>query len=415
VASSELARRVRGSVASGGPRMNYVALPIVVCCLFAAPLRGQQTVVLPARDEPLRDRATNVFTIGAEEGEHWEMFSGIRSLAFDRSDNLYLLDGRNARVLLFDRTGKFVRQIGKRGGGPGEFLMPMALDVTADGDLVVSDFAHRAFLLFGPGGEYKRKLPYDDLGMPSGGMAADPRGGIVGRASAGIPQKQAAQQAFATLFRHSLQEKTPASTLHRFPLQSPRALDRSGSARPVASMYMDPVFGPRPSFGVLPNGDIALNYTSEYEIQILDAKGSLTRTLTRAYTARKVSRKDQEAWLRRNPGVLRPPTPPPSATGEAPAAVMNLSVDHVPFAEVMTIVTAIRTDPQSRIWVQRRKDDGTDQGPIDLIRSDGRYIGSLPAQALPNAVSGSGLGAYVVTDQLGVERVVVRRLPQGWR
>jgi hypothetical protein len=50
------------------------------------------------------------------------------------------------------------------------------------------------------------------------------------------------------------------------------------------------------------------------------------------------------------------------------------------------------------------------------VDANGRYIGTLPAQPLPNAVSASGLAAWVTTDdELGVERVTVRRLPAGWR
>ncbi|MGH7464983.1 MAG: hypothetical protein ACREK1_07395, partial [Longimicrobiales bacterium] len=82
----------------------------------------------------------------------------------------------------------------------------------------------------------------------------------------------------------------------------------------------------------------------------------------------------------------------------------------------MSVVTSIRTDPQSRIWVQRRGADGKAAGPIDLMMPDGRYIGTLPPQELPGAVSASSLAAWVVTDaELGVERVVVRRLPASWQ
>ena len=64
---------------------------------------------------------------------------------------------------------------------------------------------------------------------------------------------------------------------------------------------------------------------------------------------------------------------------------------------------------------RRRADDGRDAGPIDIADASGRYIGTLPAGPLPSAFSASGLAAWIVRDELGIEQVTVRRLPQGWR
>ncbi len=39
-------------------------------------------------------------------------------------DKFYVLDGRKKAVLVFDRNGKYIRQIGRTGRGPGELLLP---------------------------------------------------------------------------------------------------------------------------------------------------------------------------------------------------------------------------------------------------------------------------------------------------
>jgi len=94
---------------------------------------------------------------------------------------------------------------------------------------------------------------------------------------------------------------------------------------------------------------------------------------------------------------------------------MTMSLEDMPFAEYMSVVTNLRTDPQGRIWIQRRKPDGSDRGPIDIVTSAGQYIGTLAAQQLPDAVSASGLAAYITRDDMGVEQVKVARLPATWR
>lgn len=44
-----------------------------------------------------------------------------------------------ARILKFDRTGKLLKVIGKRGTGPGEFMQPHALSMDSQGRLFVGD------------------------------------------------------------------------------------------------------------------------------------------------------------------------------------------------------------------------------------------------------------------------------------
>ena len=111
------------------------------------------------------------------------MFSRIEQVAFDRADNLYVLDGGGNRVVVFDRTGKYVRQFGKQGGGPGEFQAPFGMTVLSDGSVAVADLAARTYSLFGANGRYQRSVPFLNDYMPmalgSGGLAPHPRGGVV--------------------------------------------------------------------------------------------------------------------------------------------------------------------------------------------------------------------------------------------
>jgi hypothetical protein len=411
---------------------------IALAC-WGAPAAAQQVVKLPARDVALRDRPADVFSVGTVEGRDWEMFSQVRAVAFDRRDNMYLLDGQNLRVIVFDATGKYLRQFGKKGGGPGEFQAPIGLDIAADGNVVVSDLGNRAFVVFTPAGEHVRNVTFDDeLGFPMSFMT-DRSGGVVARSMPRIRRDETTpQDNFSTIFRQPLTgANSTMQSLYKVPVPPPRVIDGgagSGGGRRVASINMDPVFGARPTFGVLPAG-LALHHETEYAIRILDANGRHVRTVTRDYRPRKVTKKDQEEWQERrrrnerdgtNAPIMVTSTAGPTgsnvsvgsgrgAAGAAAGAAMTFSMDNVPFAETMSVVTSIRTDPTGRIWVQRRQPDGTSEGPIDLVTAEGRYIGTLPAQPMPRAVSPSGLAAWVQTDDLGVEKVVVRRLPAGWR
>lgn len=410
-------------------RTTCGALALLVVAAAAAPVAAQQTVTLPGRDNTLRERPADVFTVGTVEGEDWEMFSGIRSIVFDASDNMYVLDSQNTRVLVFAADGRFVRQFGKRGGGPGELQAPLAMTVSSDGSIVVSDLANRAFVVFRPDGEHVRNITFgDDVGFPMA-IAADRRGSIVARAlDRPRPDGPPDEAAFSPIYRQPL-DGGDTQTLYRVPVTPPRVTDSSvsGGGRRIAAIRMDPVFGPTPSFGVLPSG-IAVHHETDYAIRILDDAGRHVRTLARSYRPTRVTKKHQEDWQEQRRKAATQGTGPTfvmsrasstgtsTTVGQAPPQSVSFSLDDVPFAEFMSVVTSVRTDPLGRIWVQRRQPDGAVAGPIDLVMADGRYIGTLPAQPMPAAVSASGLAAWVVTDaELGVERVVVKRLPAFWR
>jgi hypothetical protein len=63
---------------------------------------------------------TPVATIGGEE-EGPASFSDIRGVAVDGQGRVYILDGQEQEVRLFDAGGALVRRIGRNGDGPGEF------------------------------------------------------------------------------------------------------------------------------------------------------------------------------------------------------------------------------------------------------------------------------------------------------
>ena len=65
------------------------------------------------------------------------------------------------------------------------------------------------------------------------------------------------------------------------------------------------------------------------------------------------------------------------------------------------------------IGVPTRRGEGPrDDGPIDVLTPDGRYLGSYPAgtSALPAAFGPDGLAAFVEASELNVQTVVVKRM-----
>ena len=67
-----------------------------------------------------------------------------------------------ARISVFDKTGKFLRVIGKTGVGPGEFRTPHALEFDSKGELVVADRHNHRIQILTKAGKFIRE--YDTFG-----------------------------------------------------------------------------------------------------------------------------------------------------------------------------------------------------------------------------------------------------------
>lgn len=70
------------------------------------------------------------------------------------------------RISVFDKTGKFLRVIGKTGTGPGEFRTPHGLVFDSRGRLIVADRHNHRIQILTKEGKFIRE--YDDFGRSSG-------------------------------------------------------------------------------------------------------------------------------------------------------------------------------------------------------------------------------------------------------
>ncbi len=94
-----------------------------------------------------------------ETNQEEEMFQAIVSLAIDSQGNIYVLDKKAGNVKVFDVNGIFLKTIGRKGGGPGEFGTPESFVLNPDNELCVFDSGRRIIHIFDIDGEFKRELP----------------------------------------------------------------------------------------------------------------------------------------------------------------------------------------------------------------------------------------------------------------
>lgn len=77
-------------------------------------------------------------SIGNDSDERFQFYQAY-SLALDSAENIYVLDSGNCRVQKFDKNGGYLKTIGRKGQGPGEFVNPSALYIDSHDSLYVSE------------------------------------------------------------------------------------------------------------------------------------------------------------------------------------------------------------------------------------------------------------------------------------
>jgi DNA-binding beta-propeller fold protein YncE len=115
---------------------------------------------------------------GGRDGEY---FYQPNSVAIAANGDIFVAEGHSdadgtpARVLKFDKTGKFIKSWGRLGKGTGEFIQPHALAFDSKGRLFVGDRSNNRIQVFDQDGNYIEEWP--QFSRPSG-IAIDSRDNI---------------------------------------------------------------------------------------------------------------------------------------------------------------------------------------------------------------------------------------------
>lgn len=411
--------RCRTTIAAG--MVLTLSRPLLTASLVTAPLAAQQVIELPAEDHLLDADLEDVYRVGAVTGEDWETFGNVHDLAFDWVGNLYVVDTRGARIVVVNPEGGFVRQLGGVGTGPGEFdqhnTTSIRIAVLSDGRVAAFD---QRFSVFGPDGVFERTVR-----MRDDAMIFMPRLDMDGRAAGVLATGEVRIIDIATIRGRA--DGTLPEPLHRHVLRmnltgDEVAIDTVAHAwlpRGEATGFIPPLIA-----GALPGGGVAYTDSSAYAIKVVSADGAPAPVLTRPFVPEPVTDRIRENEReRRLKGLEGDPLGAGRAGAERGAVMSSMAdamrerVTSMEFYAVVPVVRGLRTSWEGRIWVQRRGEEPVSDGPIDVLTPDGRYLGTFAAEdmAMPAAFGPDGLAAFVEVDELGVQTVVVRRLPEGVR
>lgn len=391
--------------------------------LAAAPAVAQEVVELPAEDRWLDADFDELYRLGSMTGDDWEQFGDVTSVAFDGRGNLHIFDKQAQLVYVVGADGGLIRALGGEGDGPGEFGGARAASVFADGRVVVMDHSRRAYHIFGAEGDYERTVRI--AGTAAMWQMAPIRVLTGAEAVVRVPTLATGATFTGAAFSGPLRwptshaferttltgEETAVDTIAEawLPPLDVEGLDRVTLVNRLpmpTTLFFG--FSPELHWGVLPDGGVAFADSSTYTVKVADAGAGVVRVLTRPFPPEPVTGRAirvERDRLRRvkesaSPGVV---------------AWMPRKIEELKFHTELSVVRGLGTTWDGEIWVLRRGEGPHDDGPIDVVAPEGRYLGSYRAgtMELPTAFGPDGLVAFIETNELDVQTVGVKRVVGG--
>ncbi len=84
-------------------------------------------------------------------------FDNPRDIAINSSGAVYVVDGDNHRIQVFDAQGNFIHEWGERGSGDGQFETPRGIAIDSSGAVYVAEWSNSRIQVFDAQGRFLRK------------------------------------------------------------------------------------------------------------------------------------------------------------------------------------------------------------------------------------------------------------------
>lgn len=298
-----------------------------------------------------------------------------------------VLNRQAFQVSVFDPDGTLLRTYGEEGEGPGEFNVPSAVAVQADGEVLVHAFGKRALVRFSAEGEVlderRPSVPFNGVGM------AGTRTGL-------LLLSDTRPRGDGEVTRRIL-HLSPADTVQLGPTVTGSSKTIDYSACGGVRMSLPPLFSAELPWGS--NGvRTAVAPGPHYSVWVFDDTtlvNVVRRDIEPEVVTPEVAERelgDGEAWGVAGQECVVPPREVIEQRGYEPA---------------VPVVEAVAVTPSGQLWVKRRS-PGTSVRSLDVFDDQGQYIYTVtPSPPFPVGFLPDGRFVTIETDSLDIQTLAV--------
>jgi hypothetical protein len=276
-------------------------------------------------------------TIGKLE-EGGSLFGSIAGLGVTADGRIVALDSKEKKVKIFDSAGKILKEFGREGQGPGEWTMPIGLQLVSDREVMVSDAGNRKLVYLDLEGNlikevsYAKKLAMLRIIEKDGHYVATEMG-LEGNSIGYTIAKYDAN--FDQLFK----------------------IETLLMASVMILRKINP-FGVSYDYCLDSKGNIVYGRATAYEIKYFNPEGKVFRIVRKEYQPQTITEKDKEDMLKQIP--------------ETPG--INVK-EMVVFPEKFPAFSTFFLDEDNRLYVRTyEKGKAKDSYIVDIFGAEGRFI-----------------------------------------
>jgi len=319
--------------------------------------------------------------IGGDPTKENAYFPRGGALSVDGEGNLYVADLGNVRVQMFDKIGVFVRQIGRKGQGPGEYAFPSKVLFDPDGNTCV--WAARDIMYFGKDGYFKNKI---QLKTFVNACILGPKGTIIGTTQPGRGPDGP---------KYTIIQLDPQGALLR------TIAEYRGEFKKSQTAIIIHAYSNRIVFESLTADSFVYGFSGDYRLYEADADGKTTLMI--ACDEKPVTITGREKSETKENGVY------------AWIGTNDKTLNDEGFPEHRPYFGRIFTDDAGRIYVARTGSILEKEAPwrIDVFSKDGYFIYRMTWKTFPSVIR-AGYFYQVREDKETSEYQAVRFKIKNW-
>lgn len=345
-----------------------------------------------------------------DEDPDYQLFQVAFALRL--SDGTIVVANRGTHQLkLYDSTGRFVRNVGRQGAGPGEFEQLNWMWRLPGDTIVTYDFSGRRLSRFMPNGEFVGSLTLGGsstsdflfpVGMLDDGRMIARRGAVF---AAGESPSGRSRDSLLVLLAGA--DGIIQDTLGRFP-GTESSVQQSGSGNNRMMMVTSVPFA-RSTYLAVHRDAVVVATNDTYEIRLFDSTGQLRRVVRRRGEPVPVTPADIDAYREQQ---LENAAGPNSQF----RTLIERQLADAEYPQTMPAYTSVLPDAAGRLWVRESTHLG-EPPRWAVYDRDGALMAELtvPERFRPMDI-GEDYVLGLMRDELDLERVLLYRLtPAGDR
>jgi len=234
---------------------------------------------VPMEERTERIELVEDLVIGREDQPEYR-FYGLSDLAVDSSGRMYVLDGGNHRVQVFDHSGDYLRTLGREGQGPGELAGGSLVTVAGD-RVVVWDFRNQRLSVWDLEGDHLADVRLAPDQHPNDLLGTD-TGALVVRHQVRLKNLALHERFFSVSIEgEEILQYSELPVTNRIGIKASADL---GSAAVAQSVRRGVSVAPNPesaipTVGVDRDGSLYITASAEYQILAIETSGNATWAL----------------------------------------------------------------------------------------------------------------------------------------